>query len=378
MTITRKKKPKKHTEKEARVSLCKARQPLPRVFTPNASDARIRAITETGKLWNNGSLLRYYFYNKDTDGEYVERPDGSVVFVKWRGTRREKNIIREAFDIWKSVGIGLEFEEVDDRTEAEIRIGFMDGDGHWSYIGRDVLAFGPNVRTMNFDTDLRDPGGVDTALHEIGHTLGLHHAHQNPFAGIVWDKEAVYQSLGGYPNFWDRETTDFNILNKLSPGTVKGTEWDRDSIMQYPFEAGLILEPEEYRDAPLYPAPGLSPLGKRWIQRTYPPQDAIDRLPRLRQFESLLLNLKNGEQADAVFVPDGTQEFSISTFGETDLVITVFEMIDDRPQFLMGEDDGGQDINASLRLRMIKGRTYVIRSRLYYNGSGGDYCIMIH
>jgi hypothetical protein len=44
----------------------------------------------------------------------------------------------------------------------------------------------------------------DTALHGIGHTLGLPHEHQNPNAGIVWDEKTVYTSLGGPPNSWPR------------------------------------------------------------------------------------------------------------------------------------------------------------------------------
>ena len=50
---------------------------------------------------------------------------------------------------------------------------------------------------MNFGWDLTPLGRSTTALHEIGHTLGMPHEHQNPFAGIAWDEETVYATSAG-------------------------------------------------------------------------------------------------------------------------------------------------------------------------------------
>jgi hypothetical protein len=108
-----------------------------------------------------------------------------------------------------------------------VRIGFESGDGHWSYVGRQVHNQGSDDRTMNLD-----PGdgiangdyGIDVACHEIGHTTGFPHEHQNPNAGIVWDEEAVYRTLAGSPNFWPREVTFHNIIRKDPPRPSSGLE----------------------------------------------------------------------------------------------------------------------------------------------------------
>ncbi|WP_265939207.1 M12 family metallopeptidase [Bacillus thuringiensis] len=45
---------------------------------------------------------------------------------------------------------------------------------------------------MNFGWYItRNPSEIDTAIHEIGHTLGFPHEHQNTKSGIEWDEEAV-------------------------------------------------------------------------------------------------------------------------------------------------------------------------------------------
>jgi hypothetical protein len=38
----------------------------------------------------------------------------------------------------------------------------------------------------------------------------------------------VYTSLGGPPNNWPREKTQWNILRKIEPDTVQGSNWDPD------------------------------------------------------------------------------------------------------------------------------------------------------
>lgn len=176
-------------------SYCSLRPVRVRTFAADVTPGRVELIVMLANKWANGTVLHYYFFDKPTDGEQVVFTDGTSEWVPWTTTAAEKEVVRKAFAAWKDVGIGLEFKEVATRDEAEIRIGFMRGDGAWSYVGKDIRDYGPNERTMNFGWDLtRDPSEIDTAIHEIGHTLGFPHEHQNPNAGIVWDEEAVYVS----------------------------------------------------------------------------------------------------------------------------------------------------------------------------------------
>jgi hypothetical protein len=213
-------------------SYCSLPPVAPRELPAGMDPARVEAILVNESKWVNHTVLHYYFFDRETDGEHVFGADGTSQWRPWTTDKAHQDVVRNAFDHWKDQGIGLEFVEVTSRDEAEIRVGFMEGDGAWSYLGRQILDRGVNERTMNFGWDLlRAPREADTALHEIGHTLGLPHEHQNPNAGIVWDEEKVYTTLGGPPNNWSRDTTQWNILRKIEPDTVQGSNWDPDSIM---------------------------------------------------------------------------------------------------------------------------------------------------
>ena len=282
-----------------------------RTFSPAVSMARAEMIVISGRKWVNGTKLRYYFFGGS---------DGSP--ASWRGDATQKNAVKKAFTEWKNQGIGLEFEEVNNKGDAEVRIGFKQGDGSWSYVDRDVIdiASSPDERTMNFGWNIAND--VDTAIHEIGHTLGAPHEHQNPNAGIVWDEEAVYTALAKPPNSWSREKTFHNIIRKLPIDEVEGSTHDPNSVMHYPFEAGLILEPEQFR-AGINPAGGLSAKDKEFIKKFYPPLTASDYVT-LKLSQSAPLNVAPGEQKNFRFKPTSSRKYKIETFGKLDTVMVLF------------------------------------------------------
>lgn len=356
---------------------CSVKQSPLRTFGPEVITERARLILINDKKWVNGTILHYYFFDKNSDGQYVYFTDGSREWRSWRGTGREKDVVRGAFQEWMDLGIGLVFKEVDNREEAEVRIGFMEGDGAWSFVGRDILSVPADERTMNFGWDIvNTEDGSDVALHEIGHTMGFPHEHQNPYAGIVWDEEKVYETLAGPPNFWPPEVTYRNIIQKLRTDEVQGSNWDPDSIMHYPFEPGLILQPAEYFDG-LTPAPGLSERDKAWAKHFYPPYDHEDELPELEEMTSYSFNIEPSEQRDFVFIPTHTRYYNIGTFGEMDTVMVLFEEEDGELRYRSGDDDSGKDYNSLIRLRLIKNHRYVIRLRLYFKHHTGRTAVMV-
>ncbi len=355
---------------------CSARPPERQVFPSSVGSDRLDAIFRHDKKWANGTKLRYYFFTKKTDGEERMLSNGTIKFSTWVGSKAQQDIVRKAFRLWKKVGIGLEFTEVNSREDAEVRIGFMQGDGSWSYLGRDILNRGKNQRTMNFGWDLRNTDGLDTATHEIGHTLGMPHEHQNPNAGIIWDEPAVIRDLAGPPNFWDESKTRHNIINKIEHDSVIGSEWDRNSIMHYPFRAGMILRPQEFQTKALVPKAGLSQRDKAWVKHVYPKIRQRDITPMFA-FTSVPMSLSPGQQFNGFFTPEESRKYTIQTFGSTDTVLTLFEETDNEERFIAGDDDSGQDFNAKVSLRLQKGRTYLIRLRLFYSWDQGTSAIMV-
>ena len=345
----------RHEQDELRYCVLKPRALPP--ARPGMPADRYEALIRGRSQWVNGTVLHYCFLGTDAGGA------------------DQQQAVRDAFAEWKALGMGLVFEEVAQASESELRIGFRQGDGSWSYIGRDCLEIGVTERTMNFGWDLTSPYGRTTALHELGHAFGMPHEHQNPNAGIVWDEEAVYSYLGGPPNNWDRDTVYRNVLQKLSPGEVTGSNWDPNSVMEYEFPGGLVLSPEQYQHG-IYPPGTLSEADKEYIRAWYPGQPG-GTMAVLQPFVSVPLSLQPTEQFDAEFRPDASREYSVGTFGSSDVVLVLFEEIDGELRYLAGDDDGGEDRNALVKVKLFAGRRYVIRVRLYYSWESGQSAVMV-
>lgn len=357
-----------------------AKKKTSKVLRKDIDGLRAELIILNSNKWANGTTLRYFFFNDETEGAEVENAKGKKVWKTYMGTKEQMNVVRKAFDIWIKTGIGLKFKEVKDRKKAEIRIAFLPDGDSWSYIGRDILLDDPDPRTMNFGWNIavKDRhNGIDTALHEIGHTLGFPHEHQNPIAGIKWNKEKVYKSLSRYPNYWSKSKTYENIIKKIKRSEVRGGTWDPDSIMHYPFEPGLVQEPVEFKKKGIKPAGGLSQEDIQYALFFYPKKNAAKDI-RVTILTSYPIDAENSKQQNFIFNPTESREFTIQTVGQIDTVIVLSEKKSKGELYKIASDDkSGTDENALIKASLTKGKNYLIHVKVYYKKPGQQTALLI-
>jgi hypothetical protein len=88
------------------------------------------------------------------------------------------------------------------------------------------------------------------------------------------------------------------------------------------------------------------------------------------------VELAAGQQVDYLLQPPSSRKYTIATRGASDTLLGLFEEIAGQPRFLAADDDSGEDRNASITYKLIAGRTYHARLRLYYPGQSGITSLM--
>ncbi|HTY83717.1 MAG TPA: M12 family metallopeptidase, partial [Silvibacterium sp.] len=107
----------------------------------------------------------------------------------------------------------------------QVRIATKVGDGHWSYIGTDILTIAANQPTMNLDGfagSMPDSEYHRVVRHETGHTLGFIHEHM---------RQALVQLIDptkAYPYFlntqgWNKTQVDQQVLTPIEESSLTGT-----------------------------------------------------------------------------------------------------------------------------------------------------------
>jgi hypothetical protein len=165
-------------------------------------------------------------------------------------------------------------------------------------------------------------------------------------------------------------------LDKLSKNEVTGTVWDPDSIMHYAFQAGLILQPTQYRNG-LTPAGGLSPRDIAQVKVFYPPHDDSSNT-ELKPLRSQVVSLSPAQQVNFNVIPTASRKYKFQTFGGADTVLVLFE---DRGSgdlhYVKGDDDSGVERNSAIEAQLLAGRKYVLRVRLIANSEGPELGVMM-
>ncbi len=186
----------------------------------------------------------------------------------------------------------------------------------------------------------------------------------------------MYDALAAPPNYWSKEETDFNIINKISKEEVNGSNWDPNSIMHYSFEKGLIKKPDEYANKDLEPAGGLSAQDIQFALLFYPTQN-IKKDILVTAMASYPIDADNCEQQNYIFKPEATKKYIIQTVGQLDTVMVLSEKIGKELKYKAGDDNSGTDNNALISSTLSKGKTYIIKVKVYYKKPGEKTALMI-
>ena len=93
-------------------------------------------------------------------------------------------------------------------------------------------------------------------------------------------------------------------------------------------------------------------------------------LPELAPFRSHELAVLPGQQRNFVVHPPATRQYTFQTFGASDTVMVLFEDVNGALRYRTGDDDSGEERNASFRVKLFRDREYVVRIRLNFSQSG--------
>lgn len=311
---------------------------------------RIFLAALTGKLWQPGRTLRVTFL----DGDPLVQERIPPFAQEWSATAN------------------VNFEFTDD-PQSEIRISF-EQPGSWSYLGTDALVIPSGQATMNFGWLTRATANDEYArvvTHEFGHALGFIHEHQNPDAGIPWNKEAVYEFYQGAPNFWTRQQVDINLFTRYAADLSQFSDFDRESIMLYPI-------PNEFTrgDFEVGWNKTLSSTDKNFAGILYPPEP---RAETELEVDAPAVSSEIGEHGEIdtfTFAVAQKEQIRIETEGKTDVILALFGP-DDPTHFVAEDDDSGGGLNAKIITKLPAGR-YTIRVRHFSKRRTGEYRIGVY
>lgn len=163
---------------------------------------------------------------------------GQVVKVGFiRGNDVQHELVKQGFKIYEETGINLKFAFIPNYLEADIRVSFLrgDGEGSWSVIGTNTRTVSSRQPTMNISLDT-----LANALHEIWHSLGGGHEHGSPNSKIPFDKAAVERIFKAKYG-WSAAQIESQLYRVYNNENLILTEYDRDSISQYPISNDLTI-----------------------------------------------------------------------------------------------------------------------------------------
>ena len=133
------------------------------------------------------------------------------------------------------------------RTDPQVRIARQPGNGHWSYLGTDVLLIDKDEPTMNLDSFTMSTAESEykrVVRHEAGHTLGFPHEHMRKALVAKIDVRKAIDYFGRTQG-WSAEDVKLQVLTPLEESSLIGTaSSDARSIMCYQLPGEITKDGE--------------------------------------------------------------------------------------------------------------------------------------
>jgi hypothetical protein len=181
------------------------------------------------------------------------------------------------------------------RTDPQVRIARTPNDGHWSYLGTDVLLIPRREATMNLDSfTMATPESEYKRVvrHEAGHTLGFPHEHmRRQLVALIDPDKAI--AFFGRTQGWSPDEVRRQVLTPLEESSLRGTvNADPRSIMCYqipgsitksgePIVGGLNIDQSDYQFAALiYPRFGAQAARKTVARKKAAKKKAVKKRTR--------------------------------------------------------------------------------------------------
>lgn len=168
----------------------------------------------------------------------------TVQFLDLGGNARELELKRKILLHMNAWGTRANVQFVETARDGQVRIARTRGQGHWSYLGTDVLHVGAGQPTMNLDSfTLNTPESefFRVVRHETGHTLGFPHEHmRRAIVDRIDPTKAILYF--GRTQGWSADEVRQQVLTPLEESSLRAIRADSVSIMCYALPGEIMVD----------------------------------------------------------------------------------------------------------------------------------------